>query len=403
MRKNIQMKIKLLVFFLLIPCSIFGQQKEILKLDGTKISPEKIDQVVNKLIDSAKVEGLSLAILNNNRPVYVKAYGYKYKSQNELLDTATVNYAASLSKAVFAVLTMKLNQLGIIDLDKPVYKYLKKPIKDYEDFAQLSADERYKEITPRMCLSHTTGLPNIRYIQPTTGEEDTLGTLKIYFKPGTRYAYSGEGIKLLQLAIEDITGKSVEELAEKYIFKPCKMYRTGYIWHENFDNNFAVGHLNDGRIIIKKKRTVPNAAGSLVTTISDFSKFISCLMQGKLLNKKYYNEMITPQIKINSKYQVPTITDETTTNNDKIQLSYGLGWGLLNCKYGKAFFKEGQSDAWRNYNINFVDKGISIIIICNSENGEALFKELLEKTIGDIYTPWEWERYIPYNYTESKN
>lgn len=397
------MKLKSIVFFLLISFSIFGQQKEISKLDGTKISTSEIDQIVTKLMDSAKVEGLSLAILNNNKPVYVKAYGYKYKAQNELLDTATVNYGASLSKAVFAVLTLKLNEQGIIDLDKPIYKYLQKPIADYEDFAELGNDERYKEITARMCLSHTTGLPNIRYIHPITGELDTLGTLKLYFKPGTRYAYSGEGIKFLQLAVEDITGKNVEELAEEQIFKPLKMFRTGYIWHDNFDNDFAIGHLNDGRIIIKKKRTTPNAAGSLVTTISDFAKFVSGLMQGKILKNKTFKEMLEPQIKINSKYQFPTIMEETTTENEKIQLSYGLGWGLLQCEYGKAFFKEGHSDAWRNYNINFIDKGISIIIICNSENGEALFKELLEKTIGDKYTPWKWERYIPYNYTESGN
>lgn len=397
------MNLKLLVLFIVIPCSIFGQQREITKLDGSKIRTPKIDQIVIELMDSAKVEGLSLAILNNNMPVYVKAYGYKNEHKKELLDTATINYAASFSKAVFAVLVLKLKEQGIINLDKPLYQYLKNPISDYEDLVGLGEDKRYKEITARMCLSHTTGLPNIRYIHPTTGVIDTLGTLKIYFKPGSRYAYSGEGIKFLQLVVEEITGKNVEELAQEQIFKPLKMFRTGYTWHDRFGDNFAIGHLNDGRIMIKKKRTIPNAAGSLVTTISDFSKFVSGLMQGELLKMKSFDEMLKPQIKIVSKYQFPTITDETTTDNEKIHLSYGLGWGLLKCKYGKAFFKEGHSDAWRNYTINFVDKGISIIIICNSENGEALFKELLEKLIGDTCTPWEWEGYIPYNYEGKKN
>ena len=84
--------------------------------------------------------------------------------------------------------------------------------------------------------------------------------------------------------------------------------------------------------------------------------------------------------------------------NESINLSYGLGWGLLNCKYGKAFFKEGHDDAWRNYNINFIDKGISIIIMANSANGELIFKELLEEIIDDTCTPWQWERYLPYDY-----
>ena len=397
------LKLFLIIFIIAFPCSVLGQQMEISKLDGSKIKTTEIDRIVSRLMDSAKVEGLSLAIINNNRPVYIKAYGYKNKSQNALLDITTINYAASFSKAVFAVLVLKLKEKGIINLDTPLYKYLKKPIRNYEDFAQLGENEMYKKITARMCLSHTTGLPNIRYIHPTTGQIDTLGNLKFYFKPGSRFAYSGEGIKYLQLAVEEITGKNVEDLAREFLFIPMKMNHTGYIWQDNFPDNVAIGHLMDGRIIIKKKRTTPNAAGSLVTTISDYSTFISHLMQGKILKKETFKEMITPQIKINSAFQFPTISEETTTDNEKIQLAYGLGWGLLKCNYGRAFFKEGHSDAWRNYNINFLDKKISIIIICNSENGEALFKQLLEEVLGDTCTPWKWERYIPYNYRDTND
>jgi CubicO group peptidase (beta-lactamase class C family) len=110
-------------------------------------------------------------------------------------------------------------------------------------------------MTARMCLSHTTGLPNVRWIHPTTGVLDTLGVMKIYFAPGKKYAYSGEGIKLLQLVIEEITKKNVEELAIEKIFKPIGMTRTGYIWHERFDDNYAIGHLADNTLNPKKKRS----------------------------------------------------------------------------------------------------------------------------------------------------
>jgi hypothetical protein len=140
------------------------------------------------------------------------------------------------------------------------------------------------------------------------------------------------------------------------------------------------------------------AGASLVTTIADYTRFIEYLMKQKGLDKRMFKEMISPQIEILSKTQFPTITDETTTENKAINLSYGLGWGLLKCKYGRAFFKEGHDDAWRNYNINFIDKGISIIIITNSANGEFIFKELLENLIGDTFTPWKWEEYFPIDY-----
>lgn len=392
------MKLKILPGLLLLANLTFGQGQQITRLDGSRIAASEVDSIVKVLMDTANVQGLDLAILNKRKTVYLKSYGYKNKVNAELLDTNTVMYGASFSKAVFAFLTMKLVQEKTIELDKPLYKYLSRPISEYEYFSDLKSDERWKLITARMCLSHTTGLPNVRWLHPTTGVEDTLGVMKIYFKPGSKYAYSGEGLKLLQLVEEEITGKTVEELAIEKVFSPIGMTRTGYIWHKEFDDNFAIGHLEDGTLNPKKKRSKPVASGSLVTTISDYAKFIEFVMQQKGLDKIMYEEMLSSQIKIHSKVQFPTITEETTTENRGIDLSYGLGWGLLTCKYGKAFFKEGHDDAWRNYNINFIDKGISIIIMTNSANGELIFKELLEKLIGDTFTPWKWETYFPYNY-----
>ena len=392
------MNIKILLGLLLSFNLTFGQNQQITRLDGSKISSSEIDQTVKRLMDTANVQGLALAILNNNKTVFIKSYGYKNKPKNELLDTASIMYGASFSKAVFGYLTMKLVQEKIIDLDKPLYKYLSKPISEYEYFSDLKSDDKWKLITARMCLSHTTGLPNVRWLHPTTGVEDTLGIIRIYFMPGSKYAYSGEGLKLLQLIEEEITKKTVEELAIEKVFSPIGMKRTGYIWHDRFDDNVAIGHLENGELNPKKKRTIPAANGSMVTTIGDYSKFIEYVTQGKGLNKKLFEEMISSQIKIYSKTQFPPITEETTTENKAINLAYGLGWGLLKCKYGRAFFKEGHDDAWRNYNINFIDKGISIIIMTNSANGELIFKELLEILIGDTFTPWKWQTYFPYNY-----
>ena len=148
----------LLIFFNLL----FGQAQQITRLDGSKISISEIDQKVTQLMDTANIQGLCLAILNNKKTVFIKSYGYKNKPKNEMLDTASIMYGASLSKAVFGYLTMKLVQEKILDLDKPLYQYLSKPIDDYEYFSDLKNDDRWKLITARMCLSHTTGLPNVR-------------------------------------------------------------------------------------------------------------------------------------------------------------------------------------------------------------------------------------------------
>lgn len=375
----------------------FAQVNEIKRLDGSKISATKIDSTVKRLTELAKIEGLNLAILNDNKAALVRSYGFKNKPKNALMDTSTIVYGASFSKAVFGYLMMKLVKEKVIDLDRPLYQYLKKPIANYPYFVDLEHDDRWKLITARMCLSHTTGLPNVKWFNPITNEPDSLGRIKIYFTPGSKYAYSGEGFRLLQLAVEEIMGKNIEQLAQEKIFQPLGMKRTGYTWHESFgDDNVAVGHLENGYIDQKRKRTEPVAGGSLVTTIADYTKFIEQVMQQKGLDTKMYQEMLSPQIRIHSVTQFPPITYETTTENDGINLSYGLGWGLLQCSYGKAFFKEGNGGAWRNYNINFPDKDISIIIMVNSENGEKIFQELLETLLGDNCIPWKWQGYISY-------
>lgn len=375
----------------------FGQIKQIRRVDGSKISTQEVDQIVTDLMGKAKVTGLALSILNNNQTVYTKSYGYKNKEKQGLLDNSTVLYGASYSKAVFAFLTLKLAEEGVLDLDKPLSQYLDKPLTDYEDYADLKGDERWKLITARMSLSHTTGFQNWRFIKARTWGLDENGKLAIHFQPGTKYGYSGEGLKLLQMVIEKITGKNLEELAAEKVFKPIGMTRSSYVWQPSFEDNFAYPHNATEEMQGKKKRKKAGGAGSLETTIADYSKFIEFVMQNKGLGKKMREMMISPQIAINSKHQLPTISDETTDENKDINLSYGLGWGVIKTKFGRAFFKEGHDEGWRNYNINFKDKGISMIIMTNSDNGDSIFKELLEKIIGDTFTPWKWERYIPYD------
>ena len=94
----------------------FGQTQQITRLDGSKISVVEIDNTVNRLMDRANVQGLSLSILNKNQQAYLKTYGFKNIDKNEYLDASTVLYAASFSKAVFGYLTMKLAQEKVVDL-----------------------------------------------------------------------------------------------------------------------------------------------------------------------------------------------------------------------------------------------------------------------------------------------
>ena len=145
------MNLQLILGLLLITHFAYGQNEHVKRLDNSKITVSEIDLIVKRLMDTAHIQGLGLSILNNNKPVFIKSYGFKNKPRNEMLDTASIMYGASFSKAVFGYLTLMLVKEKKLDLDKPLYQYLSKPIGEYEYFSDLRADERWKLITAMMC------------------------------------------------------------------------------------------------------------------------------------------------------------------------------------------------------------------------------------------------------------
>jgi CubicO group peptidase (beta-lactamase class C family) len=369
--------------------SSIAKDTQIKRLDDSTISAAEIDANVTRLMRAAQVAGVSIAIFNDGRLDYLKTYGFRDKEKDLPLTGNSVMTGASFTKVAFAYMVMQLVQEKILALDKPVYEYLSKPLPEYPQYQDLARDSRYQKITVRMLLDHTSGFANLRFLEPDR-------KLKIHFEPGTRYAYSGEGMMLLQLVVETITKRTLAELMDARVFKPLGMTRTGMVWEDRFENDFANGYDEYSRSLGPDRQKRANAAGSMLTTPNDFAQFILAVMRGNGLKRETRELMLGPQIQIFSKHQFPTLVDETTDENRSIRLSYGLGWGLYWTPYGKAFFKEGHSEGWRNYTVGFDRKQNGIVIMTNSSNGEGIFKELLETLQRNTFTPSEWEGYTPY-------
>ncbi|GAA3998803.1 hypothetical protein GCM10022408_07140 [Hymenobacter fastidiosus] len=361
-------------------------------LDGRKLRGPEIDRLVRRLMDSARVPGLAVALLEDNKVRYLKAYGYRNLETRAPLETSTAMYGASFSKAVFAYLVMQLVQEQRLDLDRPLQQYLTKPLPEYEGYQDLAADARWRQLTARQCLTHTTGLPNWRWLEPDE-------KLRFKFAPGTQYWYSGEGLQLLQLVVETITQKSLTELSAERIFRPLGLTRTSYVWQPAFEQNYALGYDEQGQPLRKRKRTKPGAAGSLETTPADYAAFLAAVMQGRGLNAATKAEMTRAQVRIPYQAQFgPLATVAAPDSNRTIRLAYGLGWGTFESPYGPAYFKEGHDDGWENHSVVFQDRKKGLLLMSNSSNADKIFRELLEKLLGDRTTPWQWENYVPYNY-----
>ncbi|MBD0779977.1 serine hydrolase [Maribacter sp. ANRC-HE7] len=397
--KKRNLSIKMMVVLIGMVCLTSFSDRDnpnIIRLDGTEIVKDSLTRKINLLMENAKVPGMTVTVFNENKTVYQRSFGYRDFENKIKLNDSTNIYGASFSKAVFSVLVMKLVEEGVIDLDTPLESFLPKKIYEFkpetkwhDDYSALKNDSLYHKITARMCLNHTTGFANSRWF-----ESDYQ--LRVNREPGTRYSYSGEGFIYLQVVLEKLLGKNLEELAQQKIFKPLKMNHTSYKWLSRFEENFAYGHNTLGEKYIKDKDNEPRGGGTLETTSEDYSTFLEAVLQHKIISKTSWDELFRPQIRIRSIKQFGPLALKDSTLNDHIQLSYGLGWGILQTPYGKGVFKEGHGNGFQHYSILFPKAKKGIMIMTNSDHGESIFKELLEFAIKDTYTPSEWENYIPY-------
>ncbi len=320
--------------------------QNISRFDGTIITKDSLTTKIEQLVKDANVHGMAVTIFDNNEIAYQKTFGYKnYKEKLSLTDSTNI-YGASLSKAVFSVLVMKLVEEGIIDLDTPLESYLPKNIYEYkpltrwhDDFSSLKTDTLYHKITARMCLSHTTGFPNWRW-------DELDHQLKVNFESGSRYSYSGEGFVYLQVVLERLLGKNLEKLIQEKIFKPLKMTKSSYQWSDSFENDFAYGHTSLGALYKKDIDNEPRSGSTLETTSEDYSKFLKAVLYHKIISKGSWDEIFRPQIRIRSIKQFGPLALKDSTINDGIELSYGLGWGLLESPYGTGAFKEGHGNGF---------------------------------------------------------
>jgi CubicO group peptidase (beta-lactamase class C family) len=361
-----------------------AQQLPVSRLDGSRILPPQIDAIVKSSMQAAHVTGVGIAIWNGRKVVYLKAYGIRDVDKRLPLTPDSVMTAASLTKAAFATMVMQLVHEGLIDLDKPVYQYLPKPLPEYDAYKDLTHDLRYKQITMRMLLDHTSGFPNWRWL---TDDKK----LKFYFTPGARFAYSGEGIDLAQFIVETVTGKPIQELMKERIFQPLGMTRTSMVSEEQFEDDHANRFDEQGRALGPEQRKRADAAGSMQTTLRDYARFVQAVLESSILDKKEQETMLEPQVQIVSRHEFPSLSSETTTANRAIHLSYGLGWGLYWTHYGKAFFKEGHDAGWRHYVVCFDQAKAGMLIMTNSSNGEDIYSGLLDRLLADSFTPLEWE------------
>jgi CubicO group peptidase (beta-lactamase class C family) len=380
---------------LVLPLSAGGAAQAVRTLDGHALDFKAIDERVQTLMSANRVVGLAVALIRDGQVAYVRAYGRRNVEDDLPLTPDTIMYGASLTKATFAYMVMQLVDEGRIDLDRAVTEYLPKPLIEYDDYADLASDPRWRKLTMRMLLSHTSGFANFRFLTPSG--VDPKAKLKFYFDPGTRFAYSGEGLLLAQRILERGLRLDVGVEMKRRVFDRFGMGRTSMTWRDDFAANLAQGYTIENTLQKHDRRDNVSAAGSMDTTIADWSKFLAGVARGDGLRPASRAEMTRRQIRIHSATQFPTLSEETTREYDPIELGYGLGWGVFETPSGHAFFKEGHDDATANYALCVEPRRACVLLMSNSARAEGIFTPLIGDLMGETRLPWKWENYVAYD------
>ncbi|WP_108812530.1 serine hydrolase [Sphingorhabdus sp. Alg231-15] len=312
------------------------------------------------------VPGASVAIIQNGKIVHTKGYGLQSQNASASVDGQTVFSAGSVSKVVNAALILRLVQDGILNLDQDVNSYLKSwkvPEGEYT---------KSQKVTLRLLLSHTSGFSQHGFPDFKPGEKlpTTIQTLngtgpakhravKLMFEPGQQMDYSGGGITVSQLVVEDVMGQPYPEVAKEYLFEPLGMTRSTFVNPlPEAHGNIAKSHNKKGkaRALPRGYESMPEmAASGLWTSAADMALFVQAILTDEtFLSPELRNEMLS---------RTP-------------RSWHGLGPRLNGVGEKLAFHHGGANDNYKSWIEGHPVQGNGFVVLTNGEAGRELGYEL---------------------------
>ncbi|MBR6477399.1 MAG: beta-lactamase family protein, partial [Lachnospiraceae bacterium] len=269
----------------------------------------------------------------------------------------------SVSKVYTVTAVMQLADQGKVDLDAPVTEYI-------TDFSM--ADERYKKITVRMLMNHTSGLMGSVYggifrFDEADGEyhDSFLSILRkesLKYEPGAFNCYCNDGFTLLEILVERVSGMTFTQYLEENICKPLSLNATGTAW--NTDANELVPVYVNGNVKMSSERGEACGAGGIMSTAREVCEFGSAFFYGNqvLLSENAKKEMAK------------------NFGTGFYAESFGLGWDEVTKKdyesAGVTVLSKGGDTFYHNASLAVApEEGISVAVLA-SGGGSGVDEEL---------------------------
>ncbi len=342
---------KILILLFIFPSLAFSQT------DST-------DLIVNGIMKKQKVVGLSLAVVKNGKTLVNKGYGLANAELSVPVHSETVIRLGSVSKQFFTTAIMKLTEEGKLTVNDSVHRFFP------------DAPEAWRPIQIKHLMSHTSGLKreapgyNNFNIQPDLDVIKSAYSLPLDFKPGEKYQYCNTAYFMLAEIIKQVSGMPWERFIHEKLFVPAGMRNSYMTDFYQIIPNRANGymHRNDSLINATAMLAV-RPSGGFLSTSSDMIRWDKVVTEKKIiLKKETWEQLWQPYIKISAGPE-----DESY---------YGFGWKTDRYKGRKIISHSGANIGFRSHYMRFVNDGLSIIILTNTDEADPL---VLAEALADYY------------------
>jgi CubicO group peptidase (beta-lactamase class C family) len=331
--------------------------------EGLEPAVSGIDHVMRTRFVAGDFNG-SVLVARQGHIIYQRAFGFANREWNIPNDLRTKFEIGSMTKQFTALLILQFVNEGRIGLDG-----------DLSDYLPYYRKDTGKRVTISELLSHTSGIPSfteipgfldgpasrMRYSVKGFAQEYCSGDLR--FEPGIKFEYSNSGYFLLGAVLEQISGKSYEQLLEERIFTPLGMKESGYTHSETVIPHRASGYerstagLRNARFY---DMSIPFAAGALYSTVGDLFLWDQALYAERLLPAQLRDLLFKPNLE-----------------------NYGYGWVILipeaNSPYaGESIPMHGGEIFGFQSVIQRIPKHRELIVLLDNTDSPELLKIALE-------------------------
>ena len=346
----------------------------------------KVDEVVEKTLETFNVPGIAVGIVHNDEVVLAKGYGIANINTGEKVNSSTNFGIASNSKAFTTTAIALLIDQGKINWDDRVKKYIPE-FKMYDDYVT-------ENFTIRDLVVHRSGLglgagdlmvwPDGHDFTP----DDIIQNIQ-YLKPvsdfRTKYDYDNLLYIIAGVVIERVSGKSWTDFIEENFIQPLNMNRTAASWNTLKDrSNVIVPHVPiDGelKVVDRYTNSIFDAAAGLYSNVDDLIHWVKFqLNYGKtedgrqLVSEEQMRQLSTPQT---------LQPNRTTEPYNTLFRAYGLGFQLQDMNGKLEVSHTGGLEGIVTQIIMYPQLDLGIIVLTNQQSGAAFMS--ISNTIKDFY------------------